>query len=355
MGPDHPQKEIFYESKHGIAYVAHKDDLNMDRPKWIVGEDYHQAPTCATCHMSATKDQPVSHDVGMRISWNNRPILSIRPEISDAKMGLPGKDVPWQKRRANMQNVCLNCHENQWVENFYQQYDALIELYHEKFAKPGLELMAASKPLLKPAEFSNKLDFIWFEIWHHEGRRARHGASMMGPDYTHWHGTYELARNFYSEMVPELRAAVRTAWRPMLAVAGTNAVNAVGFYMLFVYITTYPAEDCVNWEIEQTEEGDSLKLVVLREPYEEEGKDPFVKESKTQYRVLRLSGGVYSQEVYRMIKGQNGQEEWSIFETITPTRLGKVLDAPGPLHRDRPRRKVAREICDPEVASPLHR
>ena len=28
---------------------------------------------------------------------------------------------------------------------------------------------------------------------------------MMGPDYTHWHGTYEVARNFYTEFVPELR------------------------------------------------------------------------------------------------------------------------------------------------------
>ena len=28
---------------------------------------------------------------------------------------------------------------------------------------------------------------------------------MMGPDYTHWHGTYEVARNFYTEYIPELR------------------------------------------------------------------------------------------------------------------------------------------------------
>ena len=28
---------------------------------------------------------------------------------------------------------------------------------------------------------------------------------MMGPDYTHWHGTYEIARNFYTEYIPELR------------------------------------------------------------------------------------------------------------------------------------------------------
>ncbi len=204
MGPDHPQKEIYYESKHGIAFMANKDKMNMDNPKWVVGEDYHHAPTCATCHMSATKDQPVTHDVGMRISWNNRPILSIRPEVSDAKMGLPGKDVPWQTRRENMKNVCLNCHDTQWVENFYTQYDALIDLYHEKFAKPGKELMALAKPLMRPVPFGSKLDFVWFELWHHEGRRARHGASMMGPDYTHWHGTYELAKNFYTEMIPEL-------------------------------------------------------------------------------------------------------------------------------------------------------
>ena len=204
MGPDHPQKEIYYESKHGIAFTAHADKLGMDRPKWVVGEDYHLAPTCATCHMSATADMPVTHDVGMRISWNNRPAISVRPEASDAQMGLPGKDVPWQKRRQNMQNVCLNCHNSQWVDNFYVQYDGLIELYHEKFAKPGGELMKLAAPLLKPASFSNRLDFVWYELWHHEGRRARHGASMMGPDYTHWHGTYEIARNFYAEMIPEL-------------------------------------------------------------------------------------------------------------------------------------------------------
>ena len=209
MGPDHPQKEIYYESKHGIAYLAHKDNLKMDQPKWVVGEDYHLAPTCATCHMSATKHQPVTHDVGMRISWNNRPVLSVRPEVSDANLGLPGKDVPWQKLRDNMKNVCLNCHDSQWVDNFYMQYDALIELYHEKFAKPGKALMALAKPLLRPAKFSNKLDFVWFELWHHEGRRARHGASMMAPDYTHWHGTYELARNWTTEFIPEIEGIIR--------------------------------------------------------------------------------------------------------------------------------------------------
>ena len=208
MGPDHPQREVYYESKHGIAFLANKNRLHLDSPKWVVGEDYSAAPTCATCHMSATKNQVVSHDVGLRISWNNRPALSVRPEISDKKMGLPGAEINWETRRNNMKDVCSNCHQKQWVDNFYVQYDSLIELYHDKFAKPGAELYAASKPLLRPADFSNKIDFTWFEIWHHEGRRARHGASMMGPDYTHWHGTYEVARNFYTEFVPEIEELI---------------------------------------------------------------------------------------------------------------------------------------------------
>ena len=107
-----------------------------------------------------------------------------------------------------MQDVCVNCHNSTFVEGFYVQYDGLIDLYHQKFASPGIELYALAAPLLRPAKFSNKLDFTWFEIWHHEGRRARHGASMMGPDITHWHGTYEIARNFYTEFIPELEELV---------------------------------------------------------------------------------------------------------------------------------------------------
>ncbi len=208
MGPDHPQIEIYNESKHGVAFRANIDKMNMDSPKWVVGEDYSAAPTCATCHMSATKDQPVTHDVGMRISWNNRPAVSVRPEVADAKMGLPGKDVSWEQRRDNMENVCLNCHNQNYVDAFYTQYDGLLDLYHEKFANPGLELMALAKPLLKPVEFGNKIDWTWYEIWHHEGRRARHGVSMMGPDITHWHGTYEVAKHFYTKFIPELEELI---------------------------------------------------------------------------------------------------------------------------------------------------
>jgi len=53
--------------------------------------------------------------------------------------------------------------------------------------------------------FAHELNWLWFELWHHEGRRMRHGASMMGPDYTHWHGSYEVAKHFYVKFIPKVR------------------------------------------------------------------------------------------------------------------------------------------------------
>ena len=229
LGPDHPQKEVYEESKHGILFFSNIDDMNLDSAKWIVGEDYWAAPTCSTCHMSATKNQPVTHDIGARISWNNRPPVSIRPEVSDAKMGLPGANMPWQVRRKNMYDVCLNCHNQNWVDNFYVQYDALIELYNEKFAKPAGELYALAKPLKEiNAPFTSAIDWSYWELWHHEGRRARHGAAMMAPDYTHWHGTYDVSKTFYTHMVPELREMIHEGMESgdPEKVAAAEALNA---------------------------------------------------------------------------------------------------------------------------------
>jgi hypothetical protein len=61
------------------------------------------------------------------------------------------------------------------------------------------------KGKLTQADFDDKLDWIYYELWHHEGRRARHGASMSGPDYAWWHGMYDVAKTFYVEFMPEVR------------------------------------------------------------------------------------------------------------------------------------------------------
>jgi hypothetical protein len=157
--------------------------------------------------------------------------MSIRPEVSDAKLGLEKMaNVGWQERRANMQQVCTVCHTSNYVDNFYEQYDAVVDLYNTKFAAPGLELMALlyDHELITATQFDETVEWTWWEIWHHEGRRARHGVSMMAPDYTHWHGLYEVAKHWYSKFIPELReiAAHHLESDDPAKVAGAKALDA---------------------------------------------------------------------------------------------------------------------------------
>jgi len=195
MGPDHPQIEIFNESKHGIAFRARQADMNLGSESWVLGKDYSAAPTCSTCHMSATTTQPVTHDVGARISWTLRPVISKKLES-------------WESRRARMQDVCGNCHSPDFVKAFYLQFDKTVELYNDKFAKPAQQIMDAlrAKKKISPDPFDDKIEWTFYLLWHHEGRRARMGASMQGPDYTQWHGFFEVAQRFYFELIPEAQA-----------------------------------------------------------------------------------------------------------------------------------------------------
>ncbi len=195
LGPDHPQKEVFEESKHGNTYFTNEDLMNLRSDSWVVGVDYSAAPTCASCHMSATTTQAVTHDVGQRIAW------TLRPPVSKHKDN-------WQAKRANMQQVCTACHTPTFTDGHFYQFDASVRLYNEKFAIPATDLikLVRSKNLLEnPAAFSNKIEWTYWELWHHEGRRARHGAAMMGPDYTWWHGFYDIAQHFYFKLLPEAR------------------------------------------------------------------------------------------------------------------------------------------------------
>ncbi len=224
LGPDHPQKEIYEESKHGAAYRDLKEHMNLDASDWVLGVDYSQAPTCATCHMSghSRNGGKVTHDPGERISWTNRPPVSLVMD-TDINHKIVTETDP-EKRRAlihdtadekrnRMKEVCSHCHTPDYINAFYYQYDDLILLFNEKFAKPGLKIIAALREadIITPTQFDEEIEWTWFFLWHHEGRRARHGASMMAPDYTHWHGMFEVADRFYMGLIPQARELAHEA------------------------------------------------------------------------------------------------------------------------------------------------
>lgn len=200
MGPDHPQIEIYNESKHGIAYRSRIAEMNLDSQSWILGKDYTAAPTCATCHMSATLNQPVTHDVGARISWTLRPVVSKKLER-------------WSERRRAMMDVCQHCHSPAFVGAFYEQFDRSVEMYNEKFAIPAQRIMDSLRKarLITDSPFDDEIEWTFYLVWHHEGRRARMGVSMQGPDYTQWHGFFEVAHRFYFELIPQAEELARRA------------------------------------------------------------------------------------------------------------------------------------------------
>jgi hypothetical protein len=49
---------------------------------------------------------------------------------------------------------------------------------------------------------------------------------MMAPDYTHWHGMFEVAERFYQHLVPEARERIEEAEKEG-KVAEARAVKAV--------------------------------------------------------------------------------------------------------------------------------
>jgi hypothetical protein len=232
-GPDSPDKEVFEASKHGMLYVSQRHQMNLDSPDWVAGKDYTAAPTCATCHMGAAGKLPPTHDVGMRNAWSlNSPVSEQQYLVvldDGSKLELPAHTSPPkrgseiekpdgtmakvkvvatpERRRQAMSMVCLECHGKTFTEGFMQQFDDVVELYNAKFGEPARAIMAElyEEGYLTPLPFDEPLEFTYWELWHDEGARARHGASMGSPNHAWWEGMYLVGRNFYSRFLPQVR------------------------------------------------------------------------------------------------------------------------------------------------------
>ena len=199
MGPDHSQLEIYSESKHGVMFNAHRDQMNLDAdPKSLTVHDM-RVPTCATCHMSGQEGLAVTHDVTERLSyWLFAEVSERRPT--------------YQQGRDEMKAACNNCHTKPHTDRFFAEAENVLESTNEKVieAKAIVDGLYADG-LLTPEPFDEPIEFVWFDFWHYFGRTAKHGAFMGGADFVQWHGNYELLakRVELEEMAKELRSHAR--------------------------------------------------------------------------------------------------------------------------------------------------
>ena len=191
LGPDHPQIEIYTESKHGDIYNSFGDEYNFNAAPgtWTPGVDY-RAPTCAACHMSGSGTVMTTHDTTERLSWETQAPLTVRPADFAA---FPANNN-WEVERNKMKAVCLQCHGNKWVDDHYTKLDNVVQEYNDVYytpAKKMLDTLYEKDLITKDRYFDEDPELEFYELWHYPGRRARMGTAMMAPDYAWWHGFYE--------------------------------------------------------------------------------------------------------------------------------------------------------------------
>jgi hydroxylamine dehydrogenase len=182
IGPDHPQWEIYQESPHGISYLTMGHEWNWEADPGTLTVSDFPGPTCAICHMSGFGTQGTTHDVGDRLTW------FLFASVSERRPS-------WQDNMVRMQGVCLECHNKIFVEDYYAAADTATEQVNS-WVKESDQVIQPLKDqnLLTSAAFDEPIDFAYFDLWHYWGRTTKFGIWMQGPDYSQWHGAYELLK-----------------------------------------------------------------------------------------------------------------------------------------------------------------
>jgi len=184
LGPDHPNIEIYMESKHGQQFLTAGNEWEFDSPPdaWEPGD--YTAPTCAVCHMSGIGELATTHNVQERLKWD------LMHKKSVVRSGERGDGV---KGEQNMKKVCANCHGPSHIKSQRDTLDYSVALYNKYWdgaAKMKAELKG--KGLLGKDPWQDGFQELMYYLWHHTGRRARQGAAMNAPDYAHWHGFFQV-------------------------------------------------------------------------------------------------------------------------------------------------------------------
>ncbi len=229
MGFDHPQWEMWSNSKHGSIYQMEGDT--------------GRAPTCQTCHMQ-------DGDHGVITSWG---FLALRLPEDDAEwmgyratilkglgvLDANGKPTPrldlvkagnvarltkeeWQKHRDKMINVCTKCHSESYAKTNLANGDAMIK-EADKLMAEAIEIVAdlynkgiikaeKGKPaypdLLTFYDTRTPIEQTLYVMFLEHRMRAFQGAFHMNPDYVTWYGLAEMKKDLV-DIKAEAAAMIR--------------------------------------------------------------------------------------------------------------------------------------------------
>ena len=161
-----------FQAQHGL--------LNMSAPpKTLTTRDMF-VPTCATCHMSGINGLGVTHDPSERLSYYlASAVTEKRPNYAQAQ--------------AKMKQICGQCHTPALIDRVYTQAEQVVQATNAKvLAAKNIVDGLRQDGTLTGAPFSQPIDFVYFDLWHYDGRTSKHGAFMGGADFVQWHGNYPM-------------------------------------------------------------------------------------------------------------------------------------------------------------------
>jgi hypothetical protein len=176
-------------------FAAQQNLMNLNAPSDSLTTKDMFIPTCATCHMSGLNGSGVTHDPSERLSYNLfAEVTTQRPNA--------------ERARANMKNICLQCHTPPLVDRVFKEGAAVVDATNEKvLAAKAIMDGLKTDGLVSTNAFSQTIQFTYFDLWHYYGRTAKHAAFMGGADYVQWHGNYPILQHMVElkEQAAQLR------------------------------------------------------------------------------------------------------------------------------------------------------
>jgi hypothetical protein len=230
-GPDVPAYKTYVVSKHGNIFSSLGKEWDFSAVPWTVGKDF-TAPPCAACHASliVTKDGEVvadrTHQMSDRSAWRLFGVYAhAHPKSPDTsiiknKAGLPlpteltGEPVAdylidaeeQEKRRQNMQRVCLTCHSDGWVKGQYARFENTIKTTNKMtLTSTEILLSAWDKGIANgiaqnDSIFNEAIEKKWVEQWLFFANSTRFASAMAGADY----GVFANGRWYMSKNIQEM-------------------------------------------------------------------------------------------------------------------------------------------------------
>jgi hydroxylamine dehydrogenase len=240
-GPDVPAYAVYQVSKHGNIYESMGKQWNFEAVPWTVGKDF-TAPTCASCHVSlvVTEGGEVvaerSHRMNDRLPWRifgliyahahpKSPDTSIIRNKNDQPLPLTLTGEPaaqflidageQQQRRQVMQQVCMGCHTQKWVDGYWARFEDTIQTTNEMtLTSTGMMMQAwdnkAATGLAQGgSHIDEAIEKTWAEQWLFFGNSTRFSSAMQGADY----GVFANGRWYMAKNIQELWDWMKTAVR----------------------------------------------------------------------------------------------------------------------------------------------